>query len=121
MKTQGVTLAGSVIGGILASACCIGPLVFALLGISGAAFAQRFSDQSDFGIAEKLGLTGDTRLLMPADLVVEVAGRARSAGGACRRRSRTGPDPGRQPVDRLGILPDPRWQGRLLYARARDR
>jgi mercuric ion transport protein len=42
MKAQGATLAGSVIGGILASACCIGPLVFALLGISGAAFAQRF-------------------------------------------------------------------------------
>ena len=42
MKTQGVTLAGSVIGGILASVCCIGPLVFALLGISGAALAQRF-------------------------------------------------------------------------------
>ena len=42
MKTQGVTLAGSVIGGILASVCCIGPLVLALLGISGAAFAQRF-------------------------------------------------------------------------------
>ena len=37
-----MTLAGSVIGGILASVCCIGPLVFALLGISGAAFAQRF-------------------------------------------------------------------------------
>ena len=35
MKTRGVTLAGSVIAGILASACCIGPLVFALLGISG--------------------------------------------------------------------------------------
>ncbi len=42
MKTQGVTLAGSVIGGILASLCCIGPLVFALLGISGAAFARAF-------------------------------------------------------------------------------
>ena len=42
MKTRAVTLAGSVVGGILASACCIGPLVFALLGISGAAFAQRF-------------------------------------------------------------------------------
>ncbi len=42
MRTQGVALAGSVIGGILASVCCIGPLVIALLGISGAAFAQRF-------------------------------------------------------------------------------
>jgi mercuric ion transport protein len=37
-----VAAGGSVVGGILASACCIGPLVFALLGISGAAFAQRF-------------------------------------------------------------------------------
>lgn len=42
MKPQGATLVGSVISGLLASICCIGPLVFALLGISGAAFAQRF-------------------------------------------------------------------------------
>lgn len=42
MTARSVTLAGSVVGGILASACCIGPLVFALLGISGAALAQRF-------------------------------------------------------------------------------
>ena len=42
MNTRGVTLAGSVVGGILASACCLGPLVFALLGISGAAFARSF-------------------------------------------------------------------------------
>ncbi len=42
MKARGVTLAGSVIGSVLASVCCIGPLVFALLGMSGAAFAQRF-------------------------------------------------------------------------------
>jgi mercuric ion transport protein len=34
--------AGSVASGILASACCIGPLVLGLMGISGAAFAQRF-------------------------------------------------------------------------------
>jgi mercuric ion transport protein len=33
--------AGSVVSGVLASACCIGPLVLGLLGISGAAFAQR--------------------------------------------------------------------------------
>ncbi len=37
-----MTTAGSVVSGILASACCIGPLVLGLLGISGAAFAQRF-------------------------------------------------------------------------------
>ncbi len=34
--------AGSVVSGILASACCIGPLVLGLMGVSGAAFAQRF-------------------------------------------------------------------------------
>lgn len=42
MRVERATLAGSVVSGVLASACCIGPLVFALLGISGAAFAQRF-------------------------------------------------------------------------------
>lgn len=42
MKAQSATMFGSVISGVLASACCIGPLVFALLGISGAAFAHRF-------------------------------------------------------------------------------
>jgi len=30
------------VSGILASACCIGPLVFALVGVSGAAFAHGF-------------------------------------------------------------------------------
>ncbi len=42
MRTQGATLAGSALSGLLASACCIGPLVLSLLGVSGAAFAQRF-------------------------------------------------------------------------------
>ena len=42
MRAQGATLVGSVVGGVLASVCCIGPLVFAVLGISGAAFAHRF-------------------------------------------------------------------------------
>lgn len=32
MKAQAATLIGSVVGGVLASVCCIGPLVFALLG-----------------------------------------------------------------------------------------
>ena len=42
MRVERAAAAGSVMSGILASACCIGPLVFALLGISGAAFAQKF-------------------------------------------------------------------------------
>lgn len=42
MRASTATMAGSVISGVLASACCIGPVVFALLGISGAAAVQRF-------------------------------------------------------------------------------
>ena len=42
MKAATATLAGSVLGGFLASICCIVPLVFAMLGFSGAAFALRF-------------------------------------------------------------------------------
>ncbi len=58
MKAQGVTLAGSVIGGILASLCCIGPLVFALLGISGAAFAQRFEPLRPYLLVATYALLG---------------------------------------------------------------
>ena len=58
MKAHGVTLAGSVIGGILASLCCIGPLVFALLGISGAAFAQRFEPLRPYLLVGTYALLG---------------------------------------------------------------
>lgn len=42
MRVERAAAAGSVMSAILASACCIGPLAFALLGMSGAAFAQKF-------------------------------------------------------------------------------
>lgn len=42
MSGRVAALAASVVGGVLASACCLGPLVFALLGVSGAAVAHRF-------------------------------------------------------------------------------
>ncbi len=58
MKAQGVTLAGSVISGILASLCCIGPLAFALLGISGAAFAQRFEPFRPYFLVVTYALLG---------------------------------------------------------------
>jgi len=58
MKAQGVTLVGSVIGGILASICCIGPLVFALLGISGAALAQRFEPLRPYLLVATYALLG---------------------------------------------------------------
>lgn len=41
MSIARATAAGSVLSGVLASACCIGPVVFAVLGISGAAAASR--------------------------------------------------------------------------------
>ena len=42
MKTRAAVLVGSVLTSVLASACCIGPVVFVLLGFSGAAAALRF-------------------------------------------------------------------------------
>ena len=58
MKAQGATLVGSVVGGVLASVCCIGPLVFALLGISGAAFAHRFEPFRPCFLVLTYGLLG---------------------------------------------------------------
>ncbi len=42
MSVEKLAAAGSVVSGILASACCIVPLVFAFLGVSAAALAQQF-------------------------------------------------------------------------------
>jgi len=58
MRARGVTLIGSVIGGVLASVCCIVPLVFALLGISGAAFAQRFEPLRPYLLVATFALLG---------------------------------------------------------------
>ncbi|MFQ5647254.1 MAG: mercuric transporter MerT family protein [bacterium] len=43
-KFRKTTLTGSVISAFLASACCIGPVVFALLGIGGAGFISQFEE-----------------------------------------------------------------------------
>ncbi len=58
MRAQGATLAGSIVSGILASACCLGPLVLSLLGISGAAFAQRFEPFRTYLLVLTYGLLG---------------------------------------------------------------
>jgi len=39
---QKASLAGSLITALMASICCIGPVVFALLGVSGAGFLLKF-------------------------------------------------------------------------------
>lgn len=43
-KTQKATLVGSLVAGFLASICCIGPVVFAILGLSGMTFIQKFEE-----------------------------------------------------------------------------
>lgn len=39
MSKQGLTLTGALVAGLAASACCLGPLVLAIVGIGGAASA----------------------------------------------------------------------------------
>ena len=41
-SSQKVTLAGGLLAGLMASICCIGPVVFAILGVSGMSFVQKF-------------------------------------------------------------------------------
>ena len=53
-----MTAAGSVLSAILASACCIGPVVFAVLGISGAALAHRLEPFRPYLLVVTFGLLG---------------------------------------------------------------
>lgn len=56
MKPRTATLAGSIVGGFLASVCCIVPLGFAMLGLSGAAFALRFEPLRPYLLTLSYGL-----------------------------------------------------------------
>jgi mercuric ion transport protein len=56
MKARTATAFGSVLSGVLASACCLGPLVFALLGISGAALARSFEPYRPYLLVLTYGL-----------------------------------------------------------------
>lgn len=56
MKARTATVAGSMLGGFLASICCIVPLAFAMLGISGAAFALRFEPLRPYFLVLTYGL-----------------------------------------------------------------
>jgi mercuric ion transport protein len=58
MRAQSATLAGSLVSGVLSSACCLGPLVLSLLGVSGAAFAQRFEPFRPYLLLLTYGLLG---------------------------------------------------------------
>lgn len=56
MKARTVALTGSIAGGFLASVCCIVPVAFALLGISGAALAHRFEPLRPYLLVLTYGL-----------------------------------------------------------------
>ena len=56
MRARTETLAGSIGAGFLSSVCCIVPLVFAMLGISGAAFALRFEPWRPYFLLLTYGL-----------------------------------------------------------------
>lgn len=56
MRARGATLAGSVLSGALASACCLGPLVLTLLGVSGGAIAHRFEPLRPYLLVGAYGL-----------------------------------------------------------------
>ncbi len=57
-KTEKITLVasiGSIISGLVASLCCVGPLVFVILGLSGAAFFTTFEQYRWYFGAAALG------------------------------------------------------------------
>lgn len=56
MKGAGAVMGGSVLSGVLASACCLGPLVFTLLGVSGAALTRRFEPLRPYLLVSTYGL-----------------------------------------------------------------
>jgi len=50
--------AGAMLSAFLASACCLGPLVFALLGLGGAGLLVKFEPYRPYLMAVTLGLLG---------------------------------------------------------------
>lgn len=50
--------AGSILSAFLASACCVGPLIFALLGLGGAGLLVKFEPYRPYFMAITFGLLG---------------------------------------------------------------
>lgn len=57
-KLQNSSLAGSVLAAFLASACCIGPVVFGLLGLTGVGFIAKFEAYRPYLIIITIVLIG---------------------------------------------------------------
>ena len=58
MRGSRTTLVGSVASGFLASACCIGPVVLTLLGVSGGALAHRLEPLRPYLLVVTYALLG---------------------------------------------------------------
>ena len=57
-KLSSLTVAGAVVSGLLASACCLGPLILAAIGIGGAGLLARFDAYRPIFTASTFGLLG---------------------------------------------------------------
>jgi mercuric ion transport protein len=57
-KVQKASLAGSVLSAMFAAVCCLGPIFFAVLGISGAGFILKFEQYRPLFIAVAVALLG---------------------------------------------------------------
>src|SRR5260370_22107299 len=57
-RLSGLTVTGAVVSGLLASVCCIGPLLLAVLGIGGAGLLARFEVFRPVFTAATFGLLG---------------------------------------------------------------
>ena len=70
MKGSRTAVAGSVVSGFLASACCIGPVALTLLGLSGGALAHRLEPLRPYLLVLTYGLLAGAREMPcePGDL-----------------------------------------------------
>jgi mercuric ion transport protein len=57
-KLSSLTVAGAVVSGLLASACCLGPLILAAIGIGGAGLLARFEAYRPVFTVATFGLLG---------------------------------------------------------------
>ena len=80
---ESLTLTGALAAAVTASACCIGPLVFAALGLGGAAFAVALEPYRLYFIGLTLALLGVAFYLVYRTPRAETC----EPGGICETRS----------------------------------
>lgn len=78
MRAERAAAAGSIVSGIAASACCLGPLVLSILGMSGAAAAHTLAPWRPYLLVITYGLLG-----LAFYLTYRPATEACAPGGAC--------------------------------------